>query len=51
MSAKLPALRAAWHAAARRNFQSWLDRGGFSQYEDQAQPMPDGDTQQVGTCS
>ncbi len=26
-----PALRAAWYATARRDFQAWLDRGGFSQ--------------------
>ncbi|MGH8856344.1 MAG: hypothetical protein ACREWI_18935, partial [Telluria sp.] len=28
-----PALRAAWYGAARRDFQAWLDRGGFAQYE------------------
>jgi hypothetical protein len=57
-----PALRAAWYATARRDFQAWLDRGGFSQYEEapasarpvqfpHCQPVPDGDTQQVGTCT
>lgn len=57
-----PALRAAWYAAARRDFQAWLDRGGFSQYEDaphalpapriaQCKPVRDGDTQQIGTCT
>ena len=57
-----PALRAAWYAAARRDFQSWLDRGGFSQYEDapralsasplpDCQPAPDGDTRQIGSCT
>ena len=57
-----PALRAAWYATARRDFQSWLDRGGFSQYEEApATPrpphgpycplVPDGDAQQLGTCS
>jgi len=53
-----PALRAAWYAAARRDFQAWLDRGGFSQYEEVSralpagcQPMRDGDTQQIGTCT
>ena len=56
-----PALRAAWYAAARRDFQAWLDRGGFSQYEDVSralpaartagQPVRDGDTQQIGTCT
>lgn len=56
------ALRAAWYAAARRDFQAWLDRGGFSQHEEAPQglrppPVPrlrparDGDTQQVGTCT
>ncbi|WP_152594518.1 hypothetical protein [Massilia sp. BSC265] len=50
-----PTLRAAWYAAARRDFQAWLDRGGFSQYEeaprtqaappmDHCQPVPDGDS-------
>ena len=57
-----PALRAAWYATARRDFQAWLDRGGFSQYEDAprelpapriagCQPVCDGDTQQIGTCT
>ena len=57
-----PALRAAWYATARRDFQAWLDRGGFSQYEEAPQasrppeiavcpPVPDGDAQQVGTCT
>jgi len=55
------ALRAAWYAAAQRDFQAWLDRGGFSQYEDVSralpaartagQPVRDGDTQQIGTCT
>ena len=57
-----PALRAVWFATARRDFQAWLDRGGFSQHEDLpapaaalpaspiASPSPDGDTRQVGTC-
>ncbi|MCC2970883.1 hypothetical protein [Massilia sp. IC2-476] len=56
-----PALRAAWYAAARRDFQAWLDRGGFSQHEDAPtlcppplidyQPAQDGDTRHLGTCS
>ena len=57
-----PALRAAWYAAARRDFQAWLDRGGFSQDEDapralpapriaNCQPAPDGDTRQIGSCT
>ena len=33
-----PALRAAWYATARRDFQAWLDRGGFSQYEEPSEP-------------
>lgn len=56
-----PTLRAAWYATARRDFQAWLDRGGFSQYEDAptASRTPqlaycplllDGDTQHLGTC-
>jgi len=55
------ALRAAWYAAAQRDFQAWLDRGGFSQYEDVSralpaartagQPVRDGDTKQIGTCT
>ncbi len=57
-----PALRAAWYAASRRDFQAWLDRGGFSQYEDLpralpaprivgCQPVLDGDARQIGTCN
>ena len=58
------ALRAAWYAAARRDFQAWLDRGGFSQYEEEPlrdQPRPSrstglrlvagGDAEQVGSCT
>ena len=57
----VPALRAAFYAGARRDFQAWLECGGFhAAYlaaPDQAppsrksQPVPDGDTQQVGTCN
>lgn len=55
-----PALRAAWYAAARRDFQAWLDRGGFSQYEEASrippriadcQAAPGGDTRQIGSCT
>jgi len=57
-----PALRAAWYASARRDFQAWLDRGGFSQHEEAPQalhpplvgplrPARDGDAQQLGTCT
>ena len=31
--AKLP-LRAAWYAQATRNFQEWIDGGGFTQYDE-----------------
>jgi hypothetical protein len=31
-SSRLP-LRAAWYAQAQRNFQAWLDEGGFTQYD------------------
>lgn len=29
-----PPLRAAWYARIAREYQSWLDRGGFAQHED-----------------
>lgn len=56
-----PALRAAWYAAARRDFQAWLDRGGFSQHEEapaapsllqlaSSEPR-EGGTRQIGTCT
>lgn len=31
--AKLP-LRAAWYGQATRNFQEWLESGGFAQYDE-----------------
>jgi hypothetical protein len=31
-----PTLRAAWYGNARRDFQAWLDSGGFSQYREEA---------------
>lgn len=34
-----PPLRAAWLARAQRDFQSWLDSGGFVQH-DQDHPHP-----------
>jgi len=55
-----PALRAAWYAAARRDFQAWLDRGGFSQHDETpaaprateiCPPVPDSDTRQIGSCT
>lgn len=59
-----PALRAAWYGTARRDFQAWLDRGGFTQHEDHdnqgsqadaALPMPavpvrGDDTRHLGSC-
>jgi hypothetical protein len=50
-----PGLRAAWFAEARRDFQAWLERGGFSQYDDEAgsgsdSPLLDGDTQPADAC-
>jgi hypothetical protein len=34
-----PPLRAAWLAKAQRDFQAWLDRGGFTQHDgDSVQP-------------
>lgn len=29
-------LRAAWYARAQRDFQAWLERGGFVQHDDGA---------------
>ncbi|MBQ5949601.1 hypothetical protein [Massilia sp. ST3] len=58
-----PPLRAAWCAHAVRDYQAWLDRGGFAQHEDAfhadalppplepARPSLDGDTQHLGTCT
>lgn len=31
-----PPLRAAWFARAQRDFQAWLEHGGFVQHEDSA---------------
>ena len=50
-----PTYRAAWYAGARRNFQAWLEHGGFSRYDDEADcpadsPALDGDTQHVSAC-
>lgn len=56
------ALRAAWYATARRDFQAWLDRGGFSQYEDAPHALPtprladcqalgEGGARQIGSCT
>lgn len=32
--------RARWYAQVQKNFQEWLDRGGFSQPDDAAQAAP-----------
>lgn len=34
-------LRAAWFARAQRDFQAWLDAGGFVQHEDEASEAED----------
>jgi len=58
-----PPLRAAWYARAVREYQAWLDRGGFAQHDDfcplsspppppdLVRPAPDGDTQHLGACT
>lgn len=58
-----PPLRAAWFAHAMREYQTWLDRGGFAQHDDfcplsspppapePARPALDGDAQHLGTCT
>ena len=33
-------LRADWYARAGRDFQAWLDRGGFSQHEEVVPVLP-----------
>lgn len=49
-----PPLRAAWYAQAQRNFQAWLDQGGFAQYDeaprDQSPPARDGQTASAKLC-
>ena len=62
----VPALRAAFYAAARHDFQAWLECGGFHAADDQAADAPvsghtfhpttsqavrDGDAQQVDACN
>lgn len=42
-----PPLRAAWLAKAQRDFQDWLDAGGFLQHEQSANdpgPLADGES-------
>jgi hypothetical protein len=56
-AARLP-LRAAWLASATRNFQEWIDCGGFAQHdEDDAAnepehqpPVADGTAEPVDAC-
>ncbi|MFL6676007.1 MAG: hypothetical protein ACJ8LG_22280 [Massilia sp.] len=47
-------LRAAWFAQAERNFQCWLDRGGFTQYDEapagREPPAPDGKEHSADYC-
>lgn len=47
-------LRAAWYAQAQRNFQAWLDRGGFTQYDEapggREPPAPDGKEHSADYC-
>jgi len=31
-----PSARASWYDQAQRDFQAWLERGGFTQYDDEA---------------
>lgn len=31
-----PSARESWYDQAQRDFQSWLERGGFTQYDDEA---------------
>jgi hypothetical protein len=56
--------RAAWYARAQQNFQEWLGRGGFAQYdsacadqpgeaaptEPAAKPAPASGAHPIGTC-
>lgn len=56
-AARLP-LRAAWYASATRNFQDWLDCGGFAQHDEidaaneraHQPPVADGPVQPVDAC-
>ena len=56
----VPALCAAHYASARRDFQAWLEGGGFHAADVQtaddapavqaSRPLPRGGARQVGTC-
>lgn len=49
-------LRAAWLEDAQRHHQAWLDKGGFTQYDEASQPecaeppAPNTDAQQDNAC-
>jgi hypothetical protein len=50
-------LRAAWLAEAQRNYQAWLENGGFTQYDEVPSqpaaaepPAPSTDAQQDNAC-
>ncbi len=51
-------LKAAWYAQAERNFQAWLDHGGFAQHDPKpvvvqpavTKPVQDDDGRHVGAC-
>jgi hypothetical protein len=46
-------LRASWYAQAQRNFQAWLDHGGFTQYDEpehSGPPAPDGKAHSADVC-
>ena len=64
VQAGAPALRAAWYATAERDFQAWLDRGGFCQHDELLPLIPPsppnpafwvapraGGLQQLGACA
>jgi hypothetical protein len=52
-------LRAAYYAQAQRDFQAWLDRGGFTQYDHEPMreipfvnpPVPDGEAHSADCCA
>ena len=62
--APAPAARAAWYAQAQQNFQEWLCRGGFAQYDNcspdraehigqsapKTKPLPGNGTLPIDTC-
>jgi hypothetical protein len=56
-AARLP-LRSAWYASATRNFQEWIDCGGFTQHDEgdgacrpeHQPPLADGAAERAGAC-